>query len=101
MNRGGSEKPDSCLCHYCQGHQSCPSGGDKCSTPSETIPNTLEILDEIQGIQQNKMTVGQRKKLFFQQLDLSDLDKWSDQNQAAAQTLLAEDNNIFSCNLES
>ena len=47
--------------------------------------NTLEKLDEIQGIQQTKMMiVGQRKKLLFQQLDLSHLDKWSDRNQAAA-----------------
>ena len=49
------------------------------------IPNTLEKLDKIQGIQQNKMTVGQRKKLLFQQVDLSGLDKWLDGNQADAQ----------------
>ena len=47
-------------------------------------PDTLEKLDEIQGIQHTKMTVGQRKKLLFQQLDLCGLDKWSDGNQAAA-----------------
>ena len=52
--------------------------------PVEVAPNTLEKLDEIQGIQWTKMMVEQRKKLLFQQLDLSGLDKWSDRNQAAA-----------------
>ena len=42
------------------------------------------------------MMVGQRKKLFFQQLDLSGLDKWSDGNQAVAQSLVAEYHDIFS-----
>ena len=65
-------------------------------TPSESNPNTLEKLDEIQGIQWTKMTVEQRKKLLFQQLDLSGLDKWSDRNQAAAWALLAEYHDIFS-----
>ena len=64
--------------------------------PVKLTPNTLEKLDEIQGIQQNKMMVGQRKKLLFQQLDLSGLDKWSDRNQAAAWALLAEYHDIFS-----
>ena len=52
--------------------------------PVEVTPRTLEKLDEIQGIQWAKMTVEQRKKLLFQQLDLSGLDKWSDGNQVAA-----------------
>ena len=38
--------------------------------PVKLTPDILKDLDEIQGIQQNKMTVGQRKKLFFQQLDI-------------------------------
>ena len=42
------------------------------------------------------MIIEQRKKLLFQQLDLSGLDKWSDRNQAAAQALLAEYHDIFS-----
>ena len=42
------------------------------------------------------MMVGQRKKLLFQLLDLSCLDKWSDGNQVAAQTLLAEYQDFFS-----
>ena len=45
--------------------------------PVEVNPGTLEKLDEIQGIEQ-------RKKLLFQQLDLSGLDKWSDRNQVGA-----------------
>ena len=44
--------------------------------PVKLTPHTLEKLDEIQGIQQNKMMVGQGKILLFQQLDLSGLDKW-------------------------
>ena len=63
------------------------------------MPNTLEKWDEKQGIQQTKMTVEQRKKLLFQQLDLSGLDKWSDKNQVAAQALLAEYHDIFSLEL--
>ena len=42
------------------------------------------------------MMVEQRKKLLFQPLDLSGLDKWSDGNQTAAQALLAEYHDIFS-----
>ena len=45
--------------------------------PVEITLDTLEKLDEIQGIQWNKMMVEQRKKLLFQQLDLSGLDRWS------------------------
>ena len=63
--------------------------------PVKLTPNTLEKLDEIQGIQQTKMTAGQRKKLLFQQLDLSGLNKWSDGNQVAAWALLAEYHDIF------
>ena len=51
--------------------------------PVEVTPNNLEKLDEIQGIQWTKMMVEQRKKLLFQQLDLSGLDKWSNKNQVA------------------
>ena len=64
--------------------------------PVKLALNTLEKLDEIQGIQWMKITVGQRKKLLFQQLDLSGLDMWSDRNQVAAQALLAEYHDIFS-----
>ena len=52
--------------------------------PVKLTTDTLERLDEIQGIQQNKMMVEQRKKLLLQQLDFSGLDKWSDGNQVAA-----------------
>ena len=44
--------------------------------PLEIAPGTLEKLDEIQGIQQTRKMVEQRKELLFQQLDLSGLDKW-------------------------
>ena len=62
----------------------------------KVTPNTQERLDEMQGIQWTKMMVEQRKKLLFQQMDLSGLGKWLDRNQVAAQTLLAEYHNIFS-----
>ena len=52
--------------------------------PVEVTQDTLEKLDEIQGTLQTKMTVEQRKKMLFQQLDLSGLDKRSDRNQVAA-----------------
>ena len=62
----------------------------------KVTPDTLQKLDEIQGIQWIKMMVWQRKKLLFQQLDLSELDKWSDGNQTAARTLLAMYHDIIS-----
>ena len=62
----------------------------------DVTPHTLEKLDEIQAIQQTKMMVEQRKKLLFQQLDLSGLDKWSEWNQVAAQALLVGYHNILS-----
>ena len=64
--------------------------------PLEVTPRTLKKLDEIYGIQWTKMTVKHRKKLLFQQLDLSGLGKWLDRNQAAAWALLAEYQDIFS-----
>ena len=64
--------------------------------PVEVTPDTLEKLDEIQGIQQTKLMVEQKKKSLSQQLDLSGLDKWSGINQVAVQVLLAEYHNIFS-----
>ena len=60
------------------------------------MPGTLERLDKIQGIQQMRMSVEWRKEAFFQHLDLSGLERWSDGNQAASQALLAEDHDIIS-----
>ena len=62
----------------------------------EVAPGTLEKLDEIQGIQQNRISVEWRKEMLFQQLELSGLEGWSDKNQAAAQVLLALYHDIFS-----
>ena len=50
----------------------------------EVVPRTLEELDEVQGIQQTKISVERRRKVLFQQLDLSDLEGWSEGNQVAA-----------------
>ena len=69
--------------------------------PVKLTPRTLERLDEIQGIQQTRMSVEWRKETLFQQLDLSGLERWSEGYQAAAQALLAEYHDIFSLNQES
>ena len=61
----------------------------------EVVPGTLEKLDEIQGIQQTRMSLEQRMEVLFQQLDLSGLEGWSDKNQATAHALLAKYHNIF------
>ena len=59
-------------------------------------PGMLEKLDKIQGVQGAKMLVKQRRKVHFQQLNLSGLEGWSPKNQAATHTLLAEYHDIFS-----
>ena len=64
--------------------------------PVELAPITLEKLDEVQGIQQTKMSVERRKEVLFQPLDLSGLEEWSEEHQAAGHTLLAEYHDIFS-----
>ena len=64
--------------------------------PVEMAPITLEGLNEVQGIQLTKMLVERRKEVLLQQLDLSGQDKWSEANQVATHTLLAEYHDIFS-----
>ena len=59
-------------------------------------PGTLEQLDKIQGIQQTRMSVEQRKEVLFQQQYLSSLEGWSGKDQVATIALLAEYHNIFS-----
>ena len=59
-------------------------------------PRTLERLDKIQGSQLMRMSVKWRRETLFQQLDLSGFEGWSERNQAAAQSLLAEYHDIFS-----
>ena len=62
----------------------------------EVASGTLEKLDEIQGIQQTRMSVEQRKELLFQQLDLYGLKGWSGKDQVATHALLTEYHDIFS-----
>ena len=62
----------------------------------EVALGILEKLDEIQGIRQTRMSVEWWKETFFQLLELSGLERWSDKNQAAAKVLLAEYHDIFS-----
>ena len=59
-------------------------------------PGTLEELDKVQCVQQTKMSVEKRSEALFQQLDLSGLEGWSQGNQVATHTLLAEYHDIFS-----
>ena len=65
-------------------------------TPVEIASGTLEKLDEMQGIWQNRMSAEWRKEMLFQQLPLSGLEGWSIKNQAATHVLLAEYHDIFS-----
>ena len=62
----------------------------------KVVPRTLEVLDEVQGIQQTKMSVERRREVLFQQLDLSCLEEWPKENQVVAYTLLVEYPDIFS-----
>ena len=62
----------------------------------EVAPGMLEKLDEMQGIQETRMSAEQRKEMLLQQLDLSGLEGWSDQMQAAVHALLTENHTIFS-----
>ena len=64
--------------------------------PVEVMSGTLEKMDEMQGIQQNKMSIEQRKEMLFQQLDLSRLAGWSSANCTCAHALLSEYCDIFS-----
>ena len=90
---GSSEKPDSHSGHHCQGIQVTQVAAD--TVPQvEVVPGTLEELDKVQGVQWTKMSV-ERREVLFQQLDLSGLEGWSEVNQVATHTLLAEYNDIF------
>ena len=64
--------------------------------PVEVVPGTLEKLDEIQGIQQTRLSVEWRNEMLFDQLELSGLKRWSDKNQAATRILLAKYHDILS-----
>ena len=64
-------------------------------TPVEVMPGTLEKLDEMQGVQQTKMSIEHRKEMLLQQLDLSELEGWSGTNHASAHALLTKYHNIF------
>ena len=46
----------------------------------EVAPGTLEKLDEMQGMQQTRMSVEWRREVLFQQLNLSSQEGWSDEN---------------------
>ena len=48
--------------------------------PVRLTPRTLERLDKIQGSQQMRMSDEQKKETLLQQLDLSDLEGWSEGN---------------------
>ena len=46
----------------------------------EVVLGTLEKLEEMQGVQQTRMSVEQRKERIFQQQDFSGLEEWSVKN---------------------
>ena len=62
----------------------------------EVAPRTLEELDKVHGILWTKVSTERGREVLFQQLDLSDLEGWSEGNEVAAHTLLAEYHDIFS-----
>ena len=64
--------------------------------PVEDMPETLEKLDKMQGIQWTKMSIEQRKEILLQQLDLSGLEWWFAANHASAHALLIRYHGIFS-----
>ena len=65
----------------------------------EVVPGALEKLNEIQGIQQTRMSVEWMKEMLFQQLELSGLEGWSDKNQAATTVPVTQYHDIFSLEL--
>ena len=64
--------------------------------PVEVAPGTWEKLDEIQGVQQTRMSIEHRKEMLLQQLDLSGLKGWSGASHASAHALLTKYHDIFS-----
>ena len=60
------------------------------------MPETLEKLDEMQGIWQTRMCIEHRKEMLLHQLDLSGLEGWSGTKCTSAQTLSAKYHDIFS-----
>ena len=63
----------------------------------EVVPGIFDKLDEMQGIQQTRMSVEQGKKMLFKQLYLSGLEGWSDKNQdSCIHALLAKYHDILS-----
>ena len=64
-------------------------------SPVKVMPGTLEMLDEMQGIWQTRMSIEHRKETLLQQLDLSGLEGWSGINCTSAHALVTEYHNIF------
>ena len=64
-------------------------------TPVEVMPVTLEKLDKMHGIWQNRMSIECRKEMLLQQLDLSGLEGWSGINCMSTHVLLTKYHNIF------
>ena len=94
MSCSHSEKSDGHSDHYHQGHKSHQLVATNAMPQMEVVPGTLEKLDEMQGIQQTRMSVEWRREVLFHLLDLSCLEGWFDKNQVATHALLAEYHNI-------
>ena len=56
----------------------------------------IDMLDEAQGIQPQKMTTEERQEKLFEELDLSGLESWLPELANSACLLLAEYQDIFS-----
>ena len=84
MSYSSSEKLTAILITIAKGFKGAQVVAANAVPPVEVAPRTLKELDKMQGIQQTKMSVERRREVLFQQLDLSSLKGWSEENQAAA-----------------
>ena len=64
--------------------------------PMEVMPETLEKLDEMQGIQQTRMSIEHRKEIFLKQQHLLGLEGWSGVNCTSTHALLTKYHGILS-----
>ena len=72
------------------------SGGCQSGAKPQMWPGTIDALDEVQGIQTQKLTAEQRQEKLFEKLDLSGLGSWSPELADFTCSLLAEYHDILS-----
>ena len=59
-------------------------------------PGMIEMLDEAQGIQPQRLTIEQRQEKLFEKLDLSGLESWPPMLASSVWSLLVEYHDLFS-----